>query len=579
MRKLLFISSLVLFPLAPLFGQGEKEKSMQEQAMDDINALSSRDYPYIEQFHQAIREKISGNYSEAKKRFNACLEIKQDDDAVYFGLAEIAKVENNFSAALENFQKAYDLDPSNLTYLQELAYIHFERANFEQAEILFKEMCEREPRNLDFRYGYSKVLIYNKAYQLAIDELNTLQSQTGVVPELMIMKADLYVEIKNYDKAEETLLILKEEYPKNKEVLGNIIAFYEQRGEKKKAINLIEQLAQNDPDNGMAQFVLANNLIEQENYKEFLELAPELLKNNQIEIKQKLFIFKKIQDLKQAGDPMIFDASEELYKSYPEDFEIASRYVKALITSNQSKKAVSVARKATVDNPNNFEAWKLAFAVESNYMDYPALYEDGNKALALFPTLPVIYFATAEGALYSNNPEEAIQLLAAGEIYLLDDKKKESLFSMRKGEIYFHNKEYKKGIVAFEKAMINNADDQSIQIAYALALSKAKIADEVANEILNKITESNQTRDYFLAKAIMASNSQKYSAGIEILEIGIKKELYKAELLDLLGDLHFQNQSLNKALEAWKAAQKSESRNQNLIKKINEEKLYAPKYY
>lgn len=579
MRKLVFISSLILLPFTPLFGQKGKQKSMQEQALDDVHMLSSKDYPYIEKFHQAIREKMSGNFSEAKKLFNACLEIKQDDDAVYFGLAEIAKAENNVSGALENFQKAYNLDKTNIAYLQELAFIHFERANFEEAEVLFKEMCAREPRNIDFRYGYSKVLIYNKAYQLAINELNTLQNQTGIVPELMIMKADLYAELKKFDKTEETLLELKKEYPNDKEVLMNIIAFYEQNGEKEKAITLIEELAEKDPENGTAQFVLANNFIEQEKYDKFLEIAPGILKNSQVEIKEKLFIFKKIQELKEKGDPMILAAAEELYNSYPEDFEIASTYSKELIFSYQSKKALYVARKAAKDNPNNFEAWRLAFAIASNYMDYPALYEDGSTALELFPTLPVIYFAAAEGALNSNKPDEAIQLLAAGEIYLLDDKKKESLFSMRKGEIYFYKKEYKKGIVAFEKAMINNPDDQSIQTSYALALSKANIATDVAEELLAKITETNHSRDYYLAKANMAANSKKFDDGIKVLEKGIEKEIYNAELMDLMGDLYFKNQSLSKALEAWKAAQKAESRNQNLLKKINEEKLYAPKYY
>lgn len=565
--------------MTPLLGQKGKQKSMQEQAIEDVEVLSSKDYPYIEQFHQAVREKMSGNYSEAKKLFYACLEIKQDDDAVYFGLAEIAKVENNISVALENFQKAYTIDQNNITYLQELAYMHFERANFEEAEKLFKEMCKREPRNVDFLYGYSKVLIYNKAYQLAIDQLNILQNQTGIVPELMIMKADLYSELKQFNKTEETLLQLKSEFPNDKEVLKNIIVFYEQRGEKEKAVKLIEELAKSDPDNGMAQYILANNFIEQKEFDKFLEIAPHLLKNSQIDVEQKLFVFDKIQELKGKDDPMVFEASESLYTAYPEDFQIASKYVDLLISNHQSKKALKVSRKTTIDNPNNFEAWRLAFSVESSFLEYEALYEDGIKALELFPNLPVIYFAAAEGALNTNQPDEAIQLLAAGEIYLLGDKKKESLFLMRKGEVYFYTKDYKKGIVAFEKAISNNPEDQIIQITYALALSKANVATDIAQELLGKIKEENKSRDYFLARAHIANNANKLEEGIKILENGINKEFNNAELIDFLGDFHFKNQSLNKAKEAWQLAVKSESRNKNLIKKINEEKLYAPKYY
>src|SRR5690554_5413383 len=215
--KNFFLISFILFFSLTAIGQRGKNKSLQEEALDDIEVLSSKNHPYIELFHKAVREKMSGNYTEAKKLFNECLKEKQDDDAVYFGLAEIAKSENDVTSALKYFKKAYQLDNENITYLKELAFIHFKRANFGEAEVLFKDLCEREPRNVDFRYGYSKVLIYNKAYDLAINELNTLQEQVGNVPELMIMKVDLYSELKEYEQSEETLLLVFEEFPSNKE--------------------------------------------------------------------------------------------------------------------------------------------------------------------------------------------------------------------------------------------------------------------------------------------------------------------------------------------------------------------------
>ncbi|PWH85332.1 tetratricopeptide repeat protein [Brumimicrobium oceani] len=579
MKKFFFISSLILFPLTPILGQKGKENSMQEQVLDDVEALSSKNYPYIEQFHEAVREKMSGNYSEAKKLFNKCLEIKQDDDAVYFGLAEIAKAENKVIGALENFQKAYEIDKTNISYLQELAYIHFERANFEQAEHLFKEMVEREPRNLDFRYGYSKVLIYNKAYQLAIDELNSLQNQAGIVPELMMMKADLYSEIKEFEKAEETLLLLKKEYPADKEVLNHIIAFYEQRGKKEKAVALVNELAKDNPENGNAQFILASNLIDQGKFEEFFKIAPGILENSQVDVEQKLFVFDHLIKQKGTEDPLVLAMAEKFYQGHSEDLEVASKYVNILMYEGRSKEALRVARKATQDNSNNFESWRMALSVASTFLDYQALYEDGKSALELFPNIPFVYFAAAEGALYTNHPDEAMQYLAGGEIYLLDDKKKASLFSMRKGEVYFYTKEYKKGIVAFEKALNLNPEDQNTQVTYALALSKANIATDIAAEMLGKIAEKNRGRDFYLAKAMLAANENNLREAIDLLEKGISKKHNIAELLDYLGDLHFKNQSLSKAKEAWNQALTAESRNKNLPKKINEEKLYAPKYY
>ncbi|RFC54186.1 tetratricopeptide repeat protein [Brumimicrobium aurantiacum] len=577
MKKLVFISSLVLLTVTHSFSQ--KEESLKEQAIDDIESLSSKNYPYIEQFHEAVREKMSGNYEEAKRLLDNCLTIKQDDDAVYFALAEIAKKENNASVALRNLKKAYAIDSSNIAYLQELAFTHFERANFEEAELLFKSLIEKEPRNLDIRYGYSKILIYNKAYELAIDELNTLQDQAGIVPELMNMKADLYVELKQFDKAEETLLKLKSEYPNNKDVIDNIVHFYKSQGEEEKAKELIKTLAEENPTNKTAQLALANDLYEQEKFSKFLELTLPIIESQNISVKEKLTVLNQIREVTKKDDEIRLTAAKSLFESHPKDVETAEQYVNALINQGDSKKALTIARQSAKDNPENYDAWHRVLIIATVFNDFQALYDDGKTALEYFPSLPSLYFFTAEGALKLDKPDEAMQLLAGGEIYILDDTQREALFSMRKGEIFFYKKEYKKGILAFEKALSDNKKEVSIPLSYARCLSEANIATEVAQELLSTIPPESQSTDFYIAKAKLAMHKGELKEGIDILEDGIKTLSNNAELYDLLGDLYFKKESINKAKEAWNMALTNESRNKNLTKKINEEKLYAPKYY
>ena len=215
---------------------------------------------------------------------------------------------------------------------------------------------------------------------------------------------------------------------------------------------------------------------------------------------------------------------------------------------------------------------------ESEYLEYQSLYEDGSEAIILFPTMPFVYFATAEGALYTNHVDEAIQLLAAGELYLLDNKIHAALYDMRKGQVYFFKKDYKKGIVAFEKALSTDPANPNIKISYALSLGKANIAQDIAKELLDKIKEKEKNPEYYQAKALIELNSEQIKDGINTLEEGIDKVFNNAELYDLLGDFYIKNQSTEQALKAWKNAQKYESRNKVLSKKIKEVKYYAPNY-
>lgn len=577
MKKFFLISFILFFSLTAI-GQRGKNKSLQEEALDDIEVLSSKNHPYIELFHKAVREKMSGNYTEAKNLFNECLKEKQDDDAVYFGLAEIAKSENNSTAILENFKKAYDLDPENTVYLQELAYIYAERANFEEAELLFREMCAREPRNLDFIYGYSKVLIFNKKYEAAIEQLDNLQEQTGIVPELAIMKADLYTELKNTVKAEETLLTLKKEFPDDLEVLKSVISYYEQQGENNKAIDMIEELIDNDPNNGIAHFVLVNNYLEQNEVDKFIEIAPKVFSFKDVNVQQQLSILDQMSKHLALNHPKIIMATKMMYASFPENDLVLLNYGNSCEILKKSKEALAVYQKASKVNPNNFEVWLKLLNFESDYLEYEALYKDGMEAIDLFPTMPFTYYSAAEGALAINKPDEAIQLLAAGELYLLGNEIQSALYSMRKGEVYFHKKEYKKGIVAFEKALTTDADNPNIKINYAFCLAKANIAQDVAKELLEHIPDKNKSPNYYKAKAIVALNSNQIQEGIKSLKKGIDLLLNNAELYDLLGDLYYKNKASQRAIEAWEKAQTYESRNRVLSKKIKEVTYYAPKY-
>src|SRR5699024_10332063 len=100
------------------------------------------------------------------------------------------------------YQKAYDIQPDNTIFLKNLAEVNYYKGNFKDAAKQFLTLCKKNPRNTHYRYGYSKTLIYNKEYKKAIHQLDLLQEQTGSVPELRMMQADLYIELKEKDKAE-----------------------------------------------------------------------------------------------------------------------------------------------------------------------------------------------------------------------------------------------------------------------------------------------------------------------------------------------------------------------------------------
>lgn len=579
MKNTIYISFILLFTWNTAWSQWGKKKSEKKEVVETVSPqISSMDYPYIEKFHQAVREKISGNYNEAQKLFLECIEMNEEDDAVYFALAEIAEEQNKNSEAIAYYKKAYEIDNQNIVYLQGIAYAHYEKADFEEAEPFFKKLTELEARNIDYRYAYIRVLIYNKSYSEAITQIDILQDQIGLIPELSGMKADLFLEQKNPKKAEETMLALKKEYPDDQAVLTNLIGFYEQLGEKEKAIKLIEELVENDPNNGNALFVLAGNYIEKNQVQKFLDIAPKLFKSTEITAEEKVKIYELLGKIENIDLAILYETASNLYEAYPDNLNISVKYGESLMAQGKSKEALSIFRKAIKKSPNQVEAWIDLLDFESRHFDFQELYEDAQEVISLFPFLPVGYLSAAEAALELGNVDEASEMVAAGEIYLLNDKRVESYFHTMKGRILFHQKDYKKGIMEFEKALSLNPSN-SIRSRYASTLAQANIIPDVALEELNKVPEEGKDALYFRAKAMILRNQGKLNEAIQTLEKGVNTlHFTTGELYDLLGDFYFEAKAIEKAIEAWQNAQELESRNKVLNKKILEKKYYAPNY-
>src|SRR5574343_590720 len=80
-----------------------------KNANNDDKVFSAADYPYIEKFHEGVRLKARGQVTEAIAQFEACLLIKQNDDAVYYALSELYLMKDNQTKSAEYIQKAAQL--------------------------------------------------------------------------------------------------------------------------------------------------------------------------------------------------------------------------------------------------------------------------------------------------------------------------------------------------------------------------------------------------------------------------------------------------------------------------------------
>ena len=584
--KIILIISLFIFGFTPDSSAQKRrkgkttEQEIQEQAKDDLEVFSQQDYPYLEKFHNAIILKFSGNIAEAKRLLKECLTERPADDGVLFALGEIAKNQNLRSEALTYFQAAQTIDPENRYYTQEIAFLQFDKADFVNAAINFKQLVEWEPRHVEWIYAYGQTLLYNKKYEEAIKVFNQLEDQIGPIPEVTMIKVDLYRDLGKPDLAENDLLALKKAFPGDLDILKAVIGYYEEENQGDKAISLIKELVQQDPENGVAHFILAKNAIEKKEYREFMNSLPSVMGSTDIQLHDKMLLIQHFEEIAETYNTEKNLAMDALVIAHPD--EARAHAMRAEVYNNQgkTKEAILSYRKALQRENAEFRLWTSILAIESAYKEYLALYEDAQEAITYFPTLPFVYFAAADGALNLNKLDEATEFLNQGELYIIDDATQTARYAMRYGEIEFAKGNTKEGIAYFEKAL--NIDKESILIksTYALSLAHAEIDLGKAEKLLIPFMSDTQTHTaFYTALATVYMKQEEYAKAISLLEQALKNVAFKAEIYDLLGDIFILNGDTNNALETWEKAKKNESRNTVIDKKINETIYYAPSYY
>lgn len=562
------------------FWKNNREEEVQEEAVDDLGSLPSAEhFPYIEKFHKAVREKISGNLKEAKELFKACLEAYPHDDAVYFALGEIAKEQKLKSEALEYFIKAHNRDTANIHYIQEIAYLQFDKAQFDKAVVNFKKLTDHEPRHPQWLYGYAQSLLFEKEYEEAIKIFNQFEDQVGPIPEVTMTKVELYEITGEEDKIDKELLKLKQSNPQNLDVLKNIIGYYEEKGNEKKAVELIKELVEKEPNNGVAHFILSQNFIKNKEYDNFYNSALIVAKSEEVKIEDKIMLFQPIFTEDIISKNKVLSITENLVEIHPENARIIGLHAEVLTEQGKTKDAALYFEKALQLEDSEYQLWVNTLAFFSAFKEYELLHKYGEKGVELFPSLPFMYYSAAEGSIYAGAIDEALEYLEMGLMYVIDDEEQLGKITLRKGQAYYQNNLFKEGDEAFDKTL-NLLKDEGVKLH--ISYLKAKMEKDlknglrVAEEIMNK--RNLGARNYYEIGYILMKNDNLDRAE-KFLTTAVKESVYNAEIYDLLGDVQLLRKKTDKAIKSWEKALENESRNKNIPKKIEDKKYYAPNYY
>lgn len=540
---------------------------------------SKADLAYIQTFHSAMRYKVKGQTTNAIQAFDSCLLIRPTDDAAAYGLSQCYLQIDNKTKAAEYTELASKLDPNNIWYTQELGYMYYNQGKFIESEKCFEKMVKAQPNNVDWLFAHAEILKRLGRQNDAINSLNKMEDQLGVLPDLSIQKFELYVSLKQEEKGIQEIEKARKVYPDELSLIGTLVDYYFSKREISKAQSMLVELVKNDPTNARANLALGDLYYRQMNKQEAYKYFKAAFQGTSIDIDTKMSVLLEMYEKQVIVEKELIELADLLIENYPNDAKGYSVRGDLLLRNNQKEEALVAYKKALKFEETKYPIWNQVLILEYELMKFEDLYKDARACSALFPSISSVQLLYTIACVQLDRFQEAIDAADMGKDIVVGDPATESEFYAQKGDALFGLKKYQEGAESYDKALEIFPSNLLTKNNYAMRLALANMNLQKAEMLINEILESKPNQAPYLdTKGIILFKQGKYKQALEEFTKADELDKENKNYTEHLGDAFFKLGDTNKALELWNKALSLGSKNKLLTKKIQSKTYVDPEY-
>lgn len=530
-------------------------------------------------FMDGNKERVLGNNERAIVYFQECLKIDKNHSASHYELAKLYDADGQDGVALEHAKKAVEVDPTNEWYHFSLASIYEKSGQFLQSAGVFESLTKQKPQKVEYYYGWASALMYAGKYKEAVDVFDQIEGLIGVTEEVSIQKEKLYLQSGDTDKAVEELQRLIEMKPKEARYYSILGELYQNLGEEEKALEVYQQLLEVDPTDPMVQLSLYDYYHTKGEKGKALDILRKAFGNPGMDIDAKMQIMLSYYSAMERDPSLKSEAmtlNKILVETHPKDAKAYSIYGDFLYRDQESRKARENYRKAVELAPEKSIIWNHILIINSDLKDFESMKKESADALELFPNDPSFYFFNGLANSQLKEYEAAIESFESGAGLVFDSPELRGQFLSSLGDAYNDTKQYAKSDSCFDLAIEINPNNYFVlnNYSYYLSLRKEKL-DDAAIYSKKCVDKEPNSATYLDTYAWILYQQQKFSEAKEWMEKALKNGGESSDIIvEHFGDILFQLNEKEKALDYWKKAKTLGPGSDWLDKKIETRQLH-----
>lgn len=225
---------------------------------------------------QGIQLFDNEQFDEARTFFTSVLARDAANTAAAYYLGRIAIVKEEWETAGTWLEQAVKQEDTNSTYATWLGLAYLEQVQNEDAGMLkrmslakkvqntLKKAIELDPDNVDARLYLGNFYLHAPGIGGGSKKKALEQAQEVVQRDPRqgyLFLAEVHMERKKYDEAEQAYLALRDRYPQDAQLLYQLGMFYQGRERYAEAVDQFEQAVRADPEAGYAYYQIGRTSV------------------------------------------------------------------------------------------------------------------------------------------------------------------------------------------------------------------------------------------------------------------------------------------------------------------------------
>ncbi|MBO7109175.1 MAG: tetratricopeptide repeat protein [Prevotella sp.] len=573
------MNRIVVILMMVMAGLVASAQADQKPLSSPIASQTKRQFDVL--FHEALLQRQKGNLDAAFDLLQRCQELSPEAAETYYFLGEFyADMEQN-EQALNAFRRACNLEPTNMTFLERMAYASIQAGAYGEGAEIMEQMYEADKSRQDLLETLYLLYMRQEDYGKAIATLDKLEAVDGPTERTTLAKCRIYIEQDNADAAISEMRQLAKHYPNDptyRTLYANTLLVADHFDE---AYDVLKQVLTEDSGDLRAQQVMRSYYIRQGDEAAADSVNHAILLNPKASIEDKVGQLRQIiiENEQQQGDStVVLNLFNELLTQPNPSADIAEMKAAYMQLKEMPRDSVQQAFAYVLQLSPEQASARLRL-VQQAWED-----EDDDAVISL----------CSEARQY--NPEEMVFYYYQGMAYYRQEDKDNALEAFRNGINVINEQSipeivsdfyavmgdllYQKGrqtdaFAAYDSCLVWKEDNIGCLNNYAYYLSLlGERLDEAEQMSYRTVKAEPENATYLDTYAWILFRQERYAEAKIYIEQALRDSLIDGVVKEHAGDIFALNGDIDKAMELWQQAQANDPDNKLLRRKIKRKKYF-----